>query len=206
MTIASELPAKPELAYHVVTDDYEESTIAFATSYVAARRQGAQELDVDFSLVSCRRIRWADQYAAGGVIPAKAYIDNGWFISCNHCGAYVSSDSCGTDDEGEEVPHEHVYEGANVYCHQECKDLEVAAIAERARLKQEVIDGLQAAFPGVEVIRASDHDTDRWVDFMVPGCLGKITWRLGEDHVWVAPRDRDAWDAYNQARKAKEAN
>ncbi len=61
------------LAYSVETNDPEESTIQFATSNAAARRQGADEISTDFSgIVYCRRAHWADPYADQRFIPAKA--------------------------------------------------------------------------------------------------------------------------------------
>ena len=80
------------LAYSVETNDPEESSIQFATSNAAARRQGADEIGTDFGAVSCRRAHWADQYAGQRFVPAKAYIDAGWWFGCNHCGARCDSD------------------------------------------------------------------------------------------------------------------
>ena len=89
------------LVYSVETNDPEEFNIKFATSNAAARRQGADEIGTDFGAVSCRRAHWADQYADQRFIPAKAYIDAGWWFGCNHCGAKCDSDASYWDEETE---------------------------------------------------------------------------------------------------------
>jgi len=56
-------------------------------------------------------------------------------------------------------------------------------------------------FPGVE-IHMVDHSDPPLVCFDVPGTSdGRIKWRSSEpDHVWVAPINMTAWEAYNANR------
>ena len=117
-------------AFIVETDDPDETVIAFATSNVAARRQGADEIGADFGSVSCRRLPWADEYAGKG-IPAEAYIQHGWRVSCTNCGDMVSQDSYTVDESGKEIPHNPVYCGEHVYCCPDCRSAHEAEVAEQ---------------------------------------------------------------------------
>ena len=120
------------LAYSVETDDPEESTIQFATSNAAARRQGADEIGADFGAVSCRRAQWADQYAGQRFIPAEAYIDAGWWFDCNNCGTRCDSDATRFDEEtGDDIPLDLVFDGQVVYCSAECKTGHEAEVTAR---------------------------------------------------------------------------
>lgn len=89
---------KPVKAY-AVTERFEAMTvIVFATSGIAARRQGANEHDTEFECIdSCRRAPWADQYWGIGKIPAQAWIDNGYSQACDYCETMIYGDT--TEDE-----------------------------------------------------------------------------------------------------------
>lgn len=131
-TPSTEKAPRKMLAYSVETNDPEESTIQFPTSSAAARRQGADEIGTDFSgIVSSRRAHWADQYAELRYIPAKAYIDAGWWFDCNHCGTHCDSDASRFDEETDtDIPLDLVFDGRVVYCSAEYKsshDSEVSA-------------------------------------------------------------------------------
>jgi hypothetical protein len=207
MKTASQLqpkPPRPLLAYLVSDGDPESQIIIFARWNVSARRQGANEIGADFGSVTCRRERWADQYAGQTFIPAEAYVDNGWWVGCSNCGAMVSDDSAGEDDEGNTVPHEPVYCGRNLYCDPSCQEAEQAEKTAAARRQQEVIDATLAEFPGVAICSVSDHETDRWVRFKFPGSLGAATWRMGESTLLTANRDQEAWTAYRTANPRAE--
>ena len=117
-------------AYVIETDDPDEAVICFATSNVAARRQGADEIGTDFGAVSCKRLPWADEYA-GKPIPAKAYIDNGWRVSCTHCGIMVTEDSANEDEDGNVVAHVPVYRGEDVFCCTDCEASHDAEVADQ---------------------------------------------------------------------------
>lgn len=206
MNTASQLPikpARPVRAYLVSDGDPETQTIQFGRTNVAARRRGANEIGTDFGSVTCRRERWADEFASQPFIPAQAYVNNGWWVGCSNCAAMVSNNSAGDDKEGNSVPHEPVYCGSDLYCSPSCQEAEKAEIVAAAQRKQEVIDGTLAEFPGVDVVSASEHGTDRWARFNFPGGLGAAEWRLGDTEIWIAKRDQEAWNTYRTANPSQ---
>jgi len=111
----------------------------------------------------------------------------------------VGEDSCDGDDN----PHDPVFEGEDLYCNQGCKDAEVASIAAAAARKQELIDATMAKWPEAEITHASDHDTRREVWFRFPGGTQQATWRLGEETVSIAKVDEAAWLAYREMYRAR---
>lgn len=198
------------LAYSVETNDPEESNIQFATSNAAARRQGADEIGTDFSgIVSCRRAHWADPYADLRYIPAKAYIDAGWWFDCNHCGTHCDSDASRFDEETETyIALDLVFDGRVVYCSAECKighDTEVSARNAKfeafkdaaAKARPEVTftgftggypycaNSGKFTFPGAQY-GGSVSDTED---------SDQLTW-------WVCAVDKDAWDRFAAEQEA----
>ena len=119
------------LAYSVETNDPEESNIQFATSNATAQRQGADNIGTDFGAVSFRHAHWADQFVGQRFIPAKAYIDAGWWFGCNHCCTRCDSDASYWDEETEtDIALDLVFDGRVAYCSAGCKtahEVEVAA-------------------------------------------------------------------------------
>lgn len=80
------------LAYAVLEEYENTGSIIFATSAVAARRIGANEhADGDFSAVSCRRAKWADDYA-GKPLPISLMVEHGWHFECMGCGRRIDED------------------------------------------------------------------------------------------------------------------
>lgn len=203
-TPKAEKAPRKVLAYSVETNDPEESTIQFATSSAAARRQGADEIGTDFSgIASCRRAHWADQYAELRYIPAKAYIDAGWWFDCNHCGTRCDSDAGRWDEETDtDIPLELVFDGRAVYCSAECKsghDSEVSARnakfeafkAAAANAQPRVtFTGFTGGYPyyansGKFTFPSAQYggsvsDTENSTE---------LTW-------WVSAADKDAWDRF----------
>ena len=85
------------LKAYTVHDGDDGATVIFATNSATARRQGANELDRDWTEVdSCRRAPQFDAYAPGPV-PAAVLIDHGWRYECNRsgCSSWVYSDEEG---------------------------------------------------------------------------------------------------------------
>ena len=83
-------------AYNVQGNEY--GVIEFATSGVAARRQGANELSIEFADVeSCRRMPALDGYAGqSGGVPMRVLVeDHGWGQECGHCYQRVYGDHPG---------------------------------------------------------------------------------------------------------------
>ncbi|MEN5236645.1 hypothetical protein ABE459_03965 [Pseudomonas sp. TWI923] len=191
------------LAYTVETNDPEESTIQFATSNAAARRQGADEIGTDFGAVSCRRAQWADQYAGQRFIPAQAYIDAGWWFDCNHCGTKCDSDASRWDEEAEtDIPLDLVFDGRVVYCSAECKEGHEAEVAARNARFEGFKERVVAAQPGVtftEFIGGYPRCGDS-ARFTFPGARygGSVSEAEdGQGLKWyVAQGDKAAWDYF----------
>ncbi|WP_429169165.1 hypothetical protein [Aeromonas rivipollensis] len=119
MSPKSEIPLK---AFSVQGDEH--GAVVFATSGIAARRMGANELNTDFEFIeSCRRLPWADQYASAGRVPPLELIAHGWWLECAHCYRLVCEDSSHYDKENDrEIPHQPVADGVHLYCTQACRD------------------------------------------------------------------------------------
>jgi hypothetical protein len=103
-------------AYSVQGNEY--GVIEFATSGVAARRQGANELNIEFADVeSCRRMPALDGYAGRpGGLPWRVLVeDHGWSQECGHCQRLVCGDHLG-----------RVWVADQVYCSAEHQDKAVA--------------------------------------------------------------------------------
>ena len=97
-------------AYSVQGDEF--GTVVFATCGVVARREGANELNIEFQDVeSCRRIPDLDNYSAQGSVPWKVLVeDHGWIMECAGCYKRVASDTEGSIWADENT----------VYCRKEC--------------------------------------------------------------------------------------
>jgi hypothetical protein len=80
-------------AYSVTEHDENRGEIYFAKHAIVARRLGADQYgDSELSNVSCRRVPWADKFAAQGDIPIYDLINNGWHFECHGCGGQMDSD------------------------------------------------------------------------------------------------------------------
>lgn len=80
-------------AYSVQGNEY--GVIAFASCNVVARREGANELNIEFSDVeSCRRVPSLDDYAGQpGGVPMRVLVeDHGWSQECGYCERRVYHD------------------------------------------------------------------------------------------------------------------
>jgi hypothetical protein len=91
---ATEAKTPMPLKAFTVLEEYENTGgIIFAKHAVTARRIGAGEYaDGDFSLVSCRRAKWADKYADTGIVPASEMVWHGWHFECGFCGRRIDDD------------------------------------------------------------------------------------------------------------------
>lgn len=77
---------KPLKAYSVQGNEY--GCITFARSGVVARREGANELNIEFEDVeSCCRMPALDEYAeTPGGVPMKVLVEEcGWSQECGYC-------------------------------------------------------------------------------------------------------------------------
>lgn len=85
---------KPLKAYSVQGNEY--GVIAFAASGVVARREGANELNIEFEDVeSCTRMPGLDEYAGvKGGVPMKVLVEQyGWSQECGYCESRVYADA-----------------------------------------------------------------------------------------------------------------
>lgn len=179
-------------AYHVQGDEY--GVIRFAKSNVAARREGANELEEEFNCVSCKRIPGADKYAAFGRVPVRALVEEfGWWQECHYC-------NCHVDDETEG----RVWEGDTAYCDIECEarwinhrlDCE-AELKRTHEAEQAAIAQAKERFPGITDVTAYiGHKKDITVYFRFPGGLAKATWTVGDNHAGTSRDDGEAFKAY----------
>lgn len=205
-TQAKERPFK---AYTVATDDPEESTIQFATTNVAARRQGANEIGADFSWVSCKRAPWADQYA-DSFIPAQAYIDNGWQVGCTNCSRMVSDEHHALDSDGYETDEllTPVFDEHRAFCDASCKAAHEKEVADRESALEAFKKRVAEARPDLTF----KDFTGGWPRFTItgqftfPGCRfgGSVRDHEGDggELKWyIAYGDQAAWDEYERQRE-----
>ncbi|KTI13251.1 hypothetical protein ASU80_20135 [Enterobacter hormaechei subsp. xiangfangensis] len=181
-------------------DGNEYCIIRFHSHAIAARREGAQELDEDFGSVECKRAPEFDSYAPLGKVPRKALVEvHGWWQECTYCSSHVSEDNAdrvwSADDE-------------QVYCSPLCMHSD--AIREEAdrseKLKREAeeaeaIELTRAKFNGIENVVAYGRCHPLRVSFTFPGGIGRVTWVPGEPSVSVVPSDSAAWRMFMQTQQ-----
>ncbi|MBY0361833.1 MAG: hypothetical protein K2X45_07985 [Phreatobacter sp.] len=85
--------AKALKAYAVTEPDEGMGGIVFATSARDARRLGASMYsDGDPESVESTRAPWADEFAATGIVPAKAMVAAGWWLEDHWTGLKIDLD------------------------------------------------------------------------------------------------------------------
>lgn len=177
-------------AYHVSEDCEGSGVIRFAKHAVVARREGADELDMEFEGVDCRRAPEFDQYAPGPV-PLEAQMDHGWWIGCTNCQRTLYI---------EDGP---VIVGQNAYCSPWCrlnfferyaKDMADARLAEHLA---------KGKFPGaIDLYGYRTHDRDNvrkyvlQARFKFPGCQYPAKWQVEGELCWIHPDDSKAFNAW----------
>jgi hypothetical protein len=179
-------------AYHVQGDEY--GVIRFATCNVIARREGSQELDEQFSGISCKRIPGADKYAKHGHVPVRVLVEDfGWWQECHYC-------SCHVDNETEG----RVWDGDAAYCSVECEarliNHRIDDEAERQSILKaelEAIATAEAKFPGITDVTAyTGHKKHITIYFRFPGGKDRATWTIGDDFVGTGREDGELFRAY----------
>ena len=165
-------------AFAVLEKEENTGGIIFATRDITARKAGANEYaDGDIRQVTCRRAPWADQYA-GGKVPVRVQVENGWHYECSGCDIRIDEDlhyryedelpaaDDPTDKGGDDLPLYHRYndwtpariveDGSLVFCTSECQESfrkERAAIkAEEQRHVDRLKRFLARRFPNVEFL------------------------------------------------------
>ena len=192
--------APPTLkAYLVDTGDDEGAQIYFASTPGRAKAQAAGEDGIKFVEVgSCKRMPQFDQYAETG-IPAKAYIENGWWFECWGCSLRCSEemDEDVEDDEGNPIACDGpIYRGNAVWCSTQCQQRYDERKAEEKRLNDADIAATLAKWPIAEDVRCfirGDHA--RCVAFRF-GAAREAHWKVGEAIVHVAGLDASAWHEF----------
>lgn len=199
------------LKAYEVRDDYEgHCVIRFATNSATARREGANELDIEWTSVeSCQRKPEFDQYAPGPV-PAQVLIEHGWWFECWHCGRRVTEDlKTEVWDEGLDPDEfEVVTDGRAVYCSHTCQMTEWAERRANQAAHAALIELFEAKFPdctikGLHVYgQRLEYRQDKYsgmlctVRFMFPGAKYGATYEYGNPSLYVANGDIDAYHAW----------
>ena len=128
--------------------------IVFARHAVTARRIGAdQYADGEFGYVSCRRAKWADEYAETGIVPASEMVWHGWHFECHYCGAHIDN---GYRPYRTWTPHHVIGHGEGaVFCHRGCSTSAERQGAFNERLKARAVahyaKRIAKRLPGIEV-------------------------------------------------------
>lgn len=110
-------------AYAVTEEDECTGGIIYAEHNVVARRIGANEYaNGEFSMVTCRRAKWADEYAKTEIVPASEMVWQGWRFECAGCGRTIEADM--EDEAYENWTPDHVigHQHGLVFCNQQHKD------------------------------------------------------------------------------------
>lgn len=221
---------RPMLAYNVQEEDEGTGGIVFATSSIAARREGANRYHGgDFSGLMCRRAKWADSYAPGPV-PQIAMVENGWAIKCAGCGRGIGE---GYDNERRSLFVDKVEVDGGLYCEPACRArhvfrkaaYEMAEITELKRLRER----LWAEAPGVTFTQHggvtwnwSDGVCDEpsiaaaWIGFLIPSvsevnCIGYGYW-ISEERDRPVPHGTytterfEKWKAEQKAKQQENSN
>ncbi|KVN83428.1 hypothetical protein [Burkholderia ubonensis] len=179
-------PDKKPLRAYTVRDGDDGATIVFERSSVAARREGANDLNCGFEDVeSCKRSPEFDQYAPGPV-PPQAQIESGWWFECMECTTYV-----------DDMTEEPVYLGQFVFCCKECHAYYERNKRDAADFEDAACELLEARYPGAKLQYVSRVKNDRRVPmrliFTFPGGKYSVEWISGDSTAAVYPDDVEAF-------------
>ena len=190
----AEQAAKAMKAYIVHEDHDGGSAIVFANNGATARRQGANELGMEFDEVdSCKREPDFDQYAPGPV-PLSATLDKGWWHSCTSCSCTFDTEGRREDDADEDRDDEfNPVTDAKGYhhCSPACMMQGWAERRKREAQQAAAIEVVFTKWPDANKIvtyrGGRTHDKIRAV-FRLPGVSDPIDWAPGETVALVAQR------------------
>lgn len=209
-------------AYLVQCDflDENNATIRFADRNVVARREGANELDVEFQDVTCVRQPGYDEYAPGPV-PLSVLVNNGWWQECFGCGLRLEC-GLGHTHDGDEIEVDMVDHGSWLYCTPACRDRDLEKRDLEKRIEAATVQYLEVELlrrlPGAEILDdAGQFTTHVYVDrgearqgrisFTFPGSKHKASGFQfndgGEPDFYVPLGDHDAFQAW--AKKQRRA-
>lgn len=189
----------PMKAYQVRDRSEGYCTISFATNGATARREGASELGRSFEEVeSCARAPWADQYAPGPV-PLQAYLANGWWFECSHCGVRFDEDGRhgdGDDDRNDEF--QPIEDGKAKYCSPTCKMEHWAEKRQRTSRQLAAIEAVLTHWPMATGVTADEcskpwpsRDYEMRAQFTLPCVRYPVNWVPGAGEVFVSQCDAE---------------
>lgn len=179
---------KDALVAYVVRSYENENVIIFARHGVVARREGANELGIDFSEVeSCTRAKEYDKYSPGPV-PLLAQLDRFRF-ECNYCDAKFDDEGRYTDDD-DGLEYGPTEEAGLYYCCQTCASRDRAkSLSERNRANA-LSEFVTTIWPEALIIQ-SYMDS---VSYTLPGIKYRVDWSIRSPYfVWVAQADVDEY-------------
>lgn len=150
------------LAYAVTENDEGTGAVLFERHAIVAKRLGADEFaDGDIGGVSCRRARWADDYA-DKPLPATVMIAHGWHFECNGCGIRIDEDSL----RELRLPAHGVIgsQYSAVYCCTRCRRKHLSLQRRKEAEQQRAIEAfkqiVRRRFPSAEFV--DQHENPNW--------------------------------------------
>lgn len=196
--------SKPAVAY-IAREDWEgHCCVVFHNHGLAARRIGANELDIEFDDCEISRAPQFDQWAAQGWVPPTALIRDGWWFECFHCGRRLPDD----DDDNEIGVDKLVERGPDqLYCGSECAEAHDARVSEQNARAEAFEARARKARPDLTWKRFEGRwpSLSCYATFDFTGCKhgGSVRQDPGSDDLeWsIATGDLDAWHEYERQRK-----
>lgn len=146
-------------AYCVTDADDSASVVVFSKLAVTARQRGANQLGIDFEEVgSCTRVKEFDQYAPGPV-PISAYLEQGWWWECGHCGFTFTDEGLQSEDSDSVWPESQPFEpvtdkDGSAYCCMACMMAEYAEVQGDLAKVHAAIEAAQIHWPMASNIQA----------------------------------------------------
>jgi hypothetical protein len=205
------------LKAYEVRDDYEgHCVIRFAANNATARREGANELDIEWENVEhCQRKPEFDQYAPGPV-PADVLIEHGWWFECWHCDRRVSEDLKQEVEDDDLDPNDFdiITDGHAVYCSHRCQMTHWAERRANDSAKVALLELFEAKYPDCTIQRLHVYGQKLeprerphggmlcTVHFLFPGAKYGATYEYGSPDLYVANGDIEAYRTWCAGRSA----
>lgn len=188
-----------KLKAYVVREDGEGScVVVFATNSATARREGGNELNLEFEEVdSCTREPRFDQYAPGPV-PLHAALAAGWWHECNHCGVRFDEDGRHDEDDDERDDAFEPVQNAHrlTFCSPTCQAKDFARERARDARQNAAIEAALTRWP-MAISAASGEYSQRYplrgtetrASIKLPGIRFPVMWTLGVSAMDVSQCD-----------------
>lgn len=186
------------LKAYTVHDGGDHSVIRFAASNVVARREGSNEMGIEFNEVDhCRRRKQYDQFAPGPV-PAAALIADGWCFECLNVYCYNSVHNY--------TEEKCFSEAGDPYCCPACMAKHFARQRGAAAARAAIQELVELALPDAVVTEVyvygrrlepaeSGGGMRAYANFTFPGGRYPARFVFGEDFYRVHGDDLPAFDA-----------